>query len=132
MKRDSLGFNEVGVRDVISYRMAEVECSHLEPSISVPDQALTIAELLDRHRQGYLTDLDLRGYTEEGDDSDYDDLDLEAFSKMDKTDQAMLARSIVKDARDAEQLIAAAKKAADDAEALKKAEDKAQGVKPEQ
>lgn len=57
-------------------------------SLTVPDQAYTIEQLMERHRAGVLTDVQTRSYFH--DDMTFDDDDVEEFGRMDIFDKQQL------------------------------------------
>jgi hypothetical protein len=59
-----------------------------DESVTIPDQSYTIKELLDRHRQGQLTDVDIGRDPVYYDHDDYDDPDVEKLGTMDLVDKA--------------------------------------------
>lgn len=73
--------------DIVAWEMSYPETSHKMASVTEPDQAWTIAELLERHRQGILTDTQVMRDGEILDDSTLDDPDLEKLRDSDIVDR---------------------------------------------
>lgn len=63
------------------------ETCHKFPSVTVPDQELSIEELLKRHQMGLLTDVDFPDRGVYSKDAHFDDQDLEKVTRMDLIDQ---------------------------------------------
>lgn len=105
--------------DEYSWKISYSELSHTLPSVTEPDQAYTIAELLERHRQGILTDTEIHkdGYFNEH--ADFDSPDFEKFSDSDLTEKAdyfTARRSEMEEIRKASEEKEAARKKAEEAE----------------
>ena len=79
--------------DILSYvpKGHEYETSHKHKSMTTPDQAYTIEELLARHHAGMLTDISTPSYFPD-EQSDFDDDDLEAVNRMDYMDRVDLMK----------------------------------------
>ena len=62
-----------------------------EPSVTVPDEAFTIEQLIQRHRAGLLTDVKTPIFTNDDtytdEDASLDDMDYEKFGRLDPVDQ---------------------------------------------
>lgn len=63
------------------------EISHRYPSLTVPDQAFSIAELLERHQKGLLTDLAIGRTPIYSKDAHFDDQDMEKLMDSDIVDR---------------------------------------------
>lgn len=64
-----------------------------EKSVTVPDQAYSIQELIERHRQGILTDVNVFRDPIYLDTDDHDDVDMEKMRDGDLTEQEDYFRS---------------------------------------
>lgn len=69
---------------------AEAEC-HLLPSLTVPDQAYTIEELLARHQKGLLTDMAIGKQPIYSEDASFDDPDMEGLMRADIVERSEFA-----------------------------------------
>lgn len=104
------------------------ERSHLDPSVTVPDQEYTIADLIKRHEQGLLTDLNISRpgvYTQTDEDNNFDVPDIEKIRDADINDQNEYMREINKEVgnynKAVEEVEKERAKAAKEAKAAKKA-----------
>lgn len=108
------------------------EMSHEEPSITQPDQAYTIEQLMDRHRKGILTDLQIQKEAIFYDEMDFDSPDVEKLKDMDIQDRVEFVenqKEMIQNFKDeVDQKRAAEKLAKEQAEA--EAEAKKAGEKP--
>ena len=81
------------VFDITNYvaKGYDFETSYKKKSMTVPDQAYTVEELLARHHAGMLTDVVTPSYFPD-EQSDFDDDDLEAVNRMDYMDRVDLMK----------------------------------------
>lgn len=109
---------------------APVELSHKSASVTVPDMAYSVEELIERHRNGLLTDVE-RDPVWPSEEPDFDDPDMEKMMREDidvKHDFAKAGREAVEAARavrsdqEAKEAALARQKEIDDAVAAKVAE----------
>lgn len=108
-------------KDSNSWELLVTETSDKFPSETVPDQTYSVAELLERHRQGILTDTEIRRDTEyvDQDDLDFDTQDFEKFRDSDLVDQdeyMQMVKDDLQKAEDKRKADIAAAKAKEDAE----------------
>ena len=126
---NSKDFHNSLVRTQFNHVIESSEKSHLFPSVTVPDQSYSLTELLERHRQGILTDTEIMKEAQYMDEefTNFDSPDVEKLRDADLTEREEYIQ-YVKNAKDS---FFAKKKAEAAAEAERVQAEAAKGAKAE-